>query len=982
MQSLDNNGVLTSWSIDREANLLTISSIFENWIFCTCKDIQYDPKLLQEIVCEEDIDRFNEHMDKLYAGQISSVEYRIHNSSNELKWVQCIGMPVLNQDHKVCRIDGVMLNITEQKAAREQLDNTISLYQKMFDTVDVAVWSYDTVSRKVLFISEAISKITGYSTEQAMDINFWSNIAHNEEASTIKNIIISAGQGIPSLSEYRMIHASGEIKWIQVRVIPSLDESQAVVRLDGIVAEITERKMMQEALQKNEQRYKSLFDYNSDIVCELDLHGNILAINPIANQITGELLNVPTDCLSVKNLFGVENTSCMKDYFKKTIDGDAQHYSVTSHHKDGKLYHWSMKNLPMYVNNRIVGVFIVAKDVTIEVEIAEKLAKREAEYRLITENMKDMMGVLDQHGNFVVASPSCEKALGIPLGVIKDTTILEYIHPDEQEALREQILEIFRTKSGQMLYNRFFHANGAIIHLESLATPVLDDDGEVENIVIVARDISIRVKIEAELRESEELNRLLIELSPEAVLLHSDYKFAYVNFSCLGLFGVSDESQLIGKSIFDWAHPDYLPLAKARMGEIYSKPNKILAAVEQKVVRADGTIIDVEVTASSILYKGEIACISIFRDIRNRKKLEEDRQNTERIIRESEERYFRLQMSLDQFSHDLFGVMKISHMKQRLLKEVRDILQITDISLIEMEDNSDKLCEIIETEKGYSLKIGEIKGRSYLLSINEKLSTLEISSIRVWLETITRYVSVLFDNFLLIEDLTKDLELAVSKHIAPTWFLRFMFKLSEDERKRLSQDLHDSVLQEQIIWYRKLDSLLNDPSIIGEVREPLVQVTEGLLDVIYQLRMMCNEIRPPALINEGLISSLETLFEITQLRTNYGIVFEAKAFNHKLNDDVLIGLYRIVQELLANAAKHSLATVVRFNLSSQTGSIQLKYEDNGVGMNLNLNLTEDVLKGMGIYGMKERVRSMDGTIQFHSTENKGLTVVISIPTNE
>lgn len=245
-------------------------------------------------------------------------------------------------------------------------------------------------------------------------------------------------------------------------------------------------------------------------------------------------------------------------------------------------------------------------------------------------------------------------------------------------------------------------------------------------------------------------------------------------------------------------------------------------------------------------------------------------------------------------------------MEQRLLREVRETLQITNIKFIAVESNHDKLCEIIETEQGYSLKIGESRGKSYLLSINEKTLLLEISSIRVWLETITRYVSVLFDHFLLIEDLTKDLELAASKQVAPTWLLRFMFNLSENERKRLAQDLHDSALQEQIIWYRKLDFLLGERSINGELREQLEQISEGLLDVIYQLRIICNELRPPALINEGLISSLETLFEFTQLRTNYQIYFESEGFTHKLDDEVLIGLYRIVQELLANAAKHSL----------------------------------------------------------------------------
>ncbi|HBS45437.1 MAG TPA: hypothetical protein DEA91_14990 [Paenibacillus sp.] len=708
----------------------------------------------------------------------------------------------------------------------------------------------------------------------------------------------------------------------------------------------------------------------------MNLQGDILAINSAAEQITGESLSMVGDNLSIMNLFGIENIPGMLDYFERTVRGSAQHYVVDSSRKDGSVSHWSMKNIPVYVNNRIVGAFVVARDITSAVEVEHKLAQREAEYRLIINNMKDMMGVLDQKGNFIVASPSCETLIGIPVGLIKDTTILKYIDPDEQDSLQEQILNIFRTKTSKMFYNRFIHSEGYILNLECLATPVLGEDGEVISIVFVARDITKRVQMERELRESEELNQQLIKMSPEAVVLHSDYKFVYVNFSCLGLFGVYDESQLIGKNIFNWAHPEYLTLTKERMREIYKEPYKILAPVEQKVVRSDGTIIDVEVTASSILHKGKVACISIFRDISDRKKADEDREHTEQIIRESEERYFRLQMSLDQFSQDLFGVMKISHMEQRLLREVRETLQITNINFIAVESNYDKLCEIIETEHGYSLKIGESRGKSYLLSINEKTLLLEIGSIRVWLETITRYVSVLFDHFLLIEDLTKDLELAASKQFAPTWLLRFMFNLSENERKRLAQDLHDSALQEQIIWYRKLDLLLGERSIKGELREQLEQISEGLLDVIYQLRIICNELRPPALINEGLISSLETLFEFTQLRTNYQIYFESEAFTHKLDDEVLIGLYRIVQELLANAAKHSFATEVYITLASEDNHIHLDYKDNGIGMNL---FGEDSLTSMGIYGMKERVRSMDGTIVFHSPDKKGLAVNISIP---
>lgn len=254
---------------------------------------------------------------------------------------------------------------------------------------------------------------------------------------------------------------------------------------------------------------------------------------------------------------------------------------------------------------------------------------------------------------------------------------------------------------------------------------------------------------------------------------------------------------------------------------------------------------------------------------------------------------------------------------------------------------------------------------------------LLIQAQKIWLETITRYASVLYDNFRVIEDLTRELEkLGSSQQIMPLWLLRLMLHLSENERKRLSQDLHDAALQEQIIWYRKLNQITSDHELPENLRPQLEEIEQGLLDVIYQIRITCNELRPPLLKEEGLERSLEALFEFTQLRTNYSIQFDCSNFDDDISDDHLIGLYRIVQELLANATKHSNATEVKLRLSTQSDEVNLSYEDNGIG--IDPSQQSDQFNSMGIGGMKERVRSMNGKIQFDSSDSGGLAVYISI----
>lgn len=370
----------------------------------------------------------------------------------------------------------------------------------------------------------------------------------------------------------------------------------------------------------------------------------------------------------------------------------------------------------------------------------------------------------------------------------------------------------------------------------------------------------------------------------------------------------------------------------------------------------------------------------------------------EKAMKESWERYTHLQTSLDLFSKDLFGVMKVTELEKRLVKEVKDVLKVHSACIVEVDrslrvqkkssefddnllrkvmfyyDRALPMCEVIETPMGWLIKIGKAGGKDYLLIIGGR-TTLLLPE-KVWLKTITRYVNVLYDNFRVNEDLTDELKKMASKQAAPPWLLRLLFNLTENERKRLSQDLHDSALQEQIIWYRKLEALLTDRKVSGRIHRELLTISEGLLDVIYQIRLTCNELRPPMLKEFGLVASLFSLFETTQLRADYEIVFDSTQFNASLNDELLIGLYRIVQELLANAAKHANADTVYLTLTNSSDQVELTYWDNGTGFRNN---PEDKIGGMGVYGMKERVRSLEGRIKFESLTDQGLRVFITIP---
>ncbi len=127
---------------------------------------------------------------------------------------------------------------------------------------------------------------------------------------------------------------------------------------------------------------------------------------------------------------------------------------------------------------------------------------------------------------------------------------------------------------------------------------------------------------EVALRESEERYRQLVELSPDAILIHVRGKIAFLNTTATKLLGAATSEELIGRPIFDFVHPDYREAARARTQQVLDS-QKIAPPIEQKIIRVDGAVLDVESRASLFIYRGQPAVQSVLRDVTERKRLEQ-----------------------------------------------------------------------------------------------------------------------------------------------------------------------------------------------------------------------------------------------------------------------------------------------------------------------------------------------------------------------
>jgi two-component system sensor histidine kinase ComP len=253
---------------------------------------------------------------------------------------------------------------------------------------------------------------------------------------------------------------------------------------------------------------------------------------------------------------------------------------------------------------------------------------------------------------------------------------------------------------------------------------------------------------------------------------------------------------------------------------------------------------------------------------------------------------------------------------------------------------------------------------------------------RIWLETLAYFSSILLENFQLIEGLFEKIEgykgrKKMDNGSYPYWFSRLMFSLSEKERANLSIDLHDSVLQEQLQLLREIEKIKGKVSDIS-IKNDLIDLKERMLDNIHLIRETCNELRPPFLSELGIIQSIQNLIEQTKLRSDFILKSELDHSIQMMDKEYELTLYRVVQELLNNAMKHSLASEVTVSLRKHNQSLSLIYHDNGIG--IDMTQLNDSFKTMGIFGIKERVKSIGGTIDIDSAPGKGTQVFIEIKT--
>jgi signal transduction histidine kinase len=224
--------------------------------------------------------------------------------------------------------------------------------------------------------------------------------------------------------------------------------------------------------------------------------------------------------------------------------------------------------------------------------------------------------------------------------------------------------------------------------------------------------------------------------------------------------------------------------------------------------------------------------------------------------------------------------------------------------------------------------------------------------------------------------------LAQSRHMQEQLRLlsRQLLSAQEEERKKISRELHDVIAQTLTSINVRLANLKKEAMSNTKGLDRSIARTQQLVErSVNIVHRFARELRPTVLDDLGLIPALHTFMKNLREQTGIHVSLSAYAEVEQVNGDQRTVLYRVAQEALTNVARHAQASRAEVTIQKLDGAICMKIKDDGKGFQTEHVLHAKKNKRLGLLGMRERLDMVGGSITVESIPGKGTTIQAQIP---
>ncbi|MEW6584360.1 MAG: PAS domain S-box protein [Nitrospirota bacterium] len=577
---------------------------------------------------------------------------------------------------------------------------------------------------------------------------------------------------------------------------------------------------------------------------------------------------------------------------------------------------------------------------------------------------------VDKDGYYRFVNRQYEKWFGKPPEEVIGKHYSEILGKEAYEMIRNHIEDAL--KGQRVAYEMSVpYANGGPRWVSAEYVPDTDEEGNIKGFFALVVDITQRKTMEDTLRENEKNCRTLIENAVDGMLVAAmDGRFLTANPTMCRMLGY-DLEELKGMSVPD-IHPaedvpyiieQFEELARGDATENHNIPVK----------RKDGSVFYADISASHVTLSGEKCLLGIFRDVTERKQIEEALRESEFRFREVYENMadgVAIYEAVDDGADFVFKDMNRSGERIGEVRK-RDIIgrRVTDVfpgvgaaefGLLEV------FRRVWRTGKSEHHREAIYKDDRHTLWVRNYVFKLPSGEIIAIYSDIT-------------ERKKTEEELRQGSRRLRAMSLR-MSELEEEERKKLARELHDKVgpnLSVLGINLSIIESQLSQEckekvmSRLADSQELVKSIAAGIRDVMTDLRS--------ELLDEyGLSSALRWYADIFAGRTTINTLVKGDDIMPRLPLNTETVLFRIIQEALTNIAKHAGASEAIIAIEDAAENVTITVSDNGKGLDIAAARQRSEKQGLGLASMEERLAAIGGSLKIESSPGRWTRVIIDV----
>lgn len=827
------------------------------------------------------------------------------------------------------------------------------------------LWDWDMVNQRLTWSNE-LYYLFGMNPEQdEATFESWGNIIHPDDKEIARLRIEEAIHNkTPLNSEYRVIY-NGQVHWINALGDTTYDESDRPIRMTGICIDITKRKQSEDAMRESEERLRTITDNAPDIILELDRQGRIVYMNRVMTGFKMEDVIGRNFCDWVPSEDHNFIIQSLEDVFNTEMP---QTFQTRGFGFNGEL-RWFHANLsPVKVKGKVENAIGIVRDITERKQAEETLREAEVQRLAILQTAMDGFWLLDLQGRLVEVNETYCRMSGYSAQELLSMHISDLEDVEAADATTTHIQKIV-AQGEDRFESRHRRKDSSVFDVEVSVQYQAAEDGQ---LVTFLHDITERKHAEKGLKQLyEELEERVKDRTAELLLTNDALKqteqkyrtvadftygwefwldlngnFLYCSPACERITGYNASAFVQNpRLLIDIIHPDDIKVyhCHQQREEIVKDSNH---EFQYRIVRVDGTIRWIGHVCQPLFDES-----GKFIGIRGSNKDITVRKEMEKKLKTSEQQY-------------------------KLLSE-----NISDGIFICKEGRFEYLNKSMSSIFGYDshelvgLQLSQLTIPDYQKDL-EKFLTLHPSSNqirRIELECTKKDLSKVFVemqfNYIATEGLVYGVahDITEKKQIQKN-IVKAIIQTEEKERAHFSKELHDglgpllSLIKLYIQWTQRPKS--------NKSREEIMYKAEEVIDeALVTVKEISNKLSPHVLTYYGLTASIQSFADKLGETSSIRVDFRSNA-TRRFDAEIEAALYRAIIECFNNTIKYASADSIKINLNDSGSQLQLQYNDDGKGFNLNETLS--LRKGLGLFNLQNRIHNIGGKISMFSEPGKGV----------